>query len=482
MRLNDTVAVDEDVVDARIDVLANDQGKDPILVESVGPALRGTARLVDGRVLYTPSREFGGPDSFVYFMSDASGDVDWATVHVRVNPVNDPPEAYQDDFSVMANSMDNPIDVLDNDFDVESKPHMYFLDQQGPYPISAVITKPPAHGTLVLQQEGTFLYTPEPGYAGTDSFRYQADDGQDLSNETLARIHVLRPEGHKWVQEPDLTQNGIAICVDSSGDVYRIGADDFLCTRCGPITNVVIWGSWLGDEKGKIRNIHLSFHADDPIGEDGSDRENLYSKPDKLLWQADFQPDQFTEEHFATVQRGEYWWDPATRQLIESGDREIWKISVEIDPTEAFQQQGTRQRPMVYWLDVHVDAVDGRFAWKTRPRGEHFNDDAVFRMEGQLPSDWIELRYPIGHPYHAYGFEDLVLDARYVVGDSFMTSDLLVHARPFQWSNGIWTDQGFARVEDRGLAGGSGKEMQTNNINLDFDFDRAIQGLSLIHI
>jgi hypothetical protein len=35
----------------------------------------------------------------------------------------------------------------------------------------------PAHGTLTLNADGSFTYTPAAGYSGTDSFTYVANDG-----------------------------------------------------------------------------------------------------------------------------------------------------------------------------------------------------------------------------------------------------------------------------------------------------------------
>jgi hypothetical protein len=47
----------------------------------------------------------------------------------------------------------------------------------------------------------------------------------------------------------------------------------------------------------------------------------------------------------------------------------------------------------------------------------------------------------------------------------------------FQWGNGNWTDQGFARIVKDGNAGGSGKEVWVNNINLCFgtSFERGLE-------
>ena len=47
----------------------------------------------------------------------------------------------------------------------------------------------------------------------------------------------------KWVQLPDMTPMGL----DVKATQPNIVADDFLCTKTGAITNIQVWGSWLGD-------------------------------------------------------------------------------------------------------------------------------------------------------------------------------------------------------------------------------------------
>ena len=44
--------------------------------------------------------------------------------------------------------------------------------------LTANIYSFPLHGALTLNQNGTFTYTPSPGFYGTDQFTYQADDGR----------------------------------------------------------------------------------------------------------------------------------------------------------------------------------------------------------------------------------------------------------------------------------------------------------------
>ena len=47
--------------------------------------------------------------------------------------------------------------------------------------LSAEVTTPPLHGELALAADGSFVYTPEGSYVGTDSFEYRASDGSYAS-------------------------------------------------------------------------------------------------------------------------------------------------------------------------------------------------------------------------------------------------------------------------------------------------------------
>jgi hypothetical protein len=101
----------------------------------------------------------------------------------------------------------------------------------------------------------------------------QAFDGEVEDHEVLWRP---LPPNTKWVQLPDVSRHGIDIRVDDG----RIAADDFECRETSLLTDVHLWGSWKGDEVGEIRNVHLSVHADDPVGDAGTDPQNEFSKPE----------------------------------------------------------------------------------------------------------------------------------------------------------------------------------------------------------
>ena len=54
--------------------------------------------------------------------------------------------------------------VLGNDSDIDGDT------------LTAVLVSGPAHGTLALNSDGSFTYTPSANYNGSDAFRYKAND------------------------------------------------------------------------------------------------------------------------------------------------------------------------------------------------------------------------------------------------------------------------------------------------------------------
>ena len=68
----------------------------------------------------------------------------------------------------------------------------------------------------------------------------------------------------------------------------------------------------------------------------------------------------------------------------------------------------------------------------------------------------------------ALRFEDLQPGTTFRVGDGFSEAGVGVSGEAFEWSSGQTTDGGFARAETGGQAGGSGQDLQVNNLNLRF--------------
>lgn len=68
--------------------------------------------------------------------------------------------------------------------------------------LTAVLDQAPANGDLLFNTDGTFTYTPAPGFTGDDSFSYVADDGRVSSSPALVTITV-REVNHEPIAQPD---------------------------------------------------------------------------------------------------------------------------------------------------------------------------------------------------------------------------------------------------------------------------------------
>ena len=106
-----------------IDVLSNDRDPDgdQLRIASVGAAEHGTTAVVSDGIQYAPELNWHGTDRFTYTVSDESGVTATATVTVTVLPVNDPPEAVDDEAETLEDEA-VVVDVLANDTDADGDP------------------------------------------------------------------------------------------------------------------------------------------------------------------------------------------------------------------------------------------------------------------------------------------------------------------------------------------------------------------------
>ncbi|PYR72641.1 MAG: hypothetical protein DMF87_27575 [Acidobacteria bacterium] len=182
--VNDPPVAADDVAttmeDTAVDVvvLANDTDVDgdTLSLTGVGPAARGTAVVnANGTIHYTPAPNDDAADSFTYTITDGHGATATATVRLTVVAVDDDPVA-SDDVATTAEDTAVIVAVLSNDHDPDSPV------------LSLTGVSTPAHGTALINANGTISYTPDANFNGADAFTYTLEDGGGHS--ATARVSV----------------------------------------------------------------------------------------------------------------------------------------------------------------------------------------------------------------------------------------------------------------------------------------------------
>ncbi|MBI5165103.1 MAG: tandem-95 repeat protein, partial [Magnetospirillum sp.] len=185
-----------------IDVLANDHRQsgaaaalDAPQIVAISTPAHGTAVLsADGtKVLYTPTANYSGADSFTYTVSNTDTITDpldssktitkvttsQATVSLTVTAVNDAPVAGADVGTAASSSSAVTVKVLSNDTDVDG-------DTLSVVANSVVhVGSGAAKGLVAIQTDGSVKYQPttsawaslDDGETGSDTFTYTVSDG-----------------------------------------------------------------------------------------------------------------------------------------------------------------------------------------------------------------------------------------------------------------------------------------------------------------
>ncbi|MCK6394415.1 cadherin-like domain-containing protein [Zoogloea sp.] len=160
-----------------IPVLSNDSDpeNDPLTVTSATiPPEQGAVTVnPDGTLDFIPAPNFHGTAVITYTISDGHGGTDTATVTIQITPVDDVPIAVDD---VLETQEDTPLSgsLTGNDTPSGDGGNVW-----------AKATNP-AHGSVVVNPDGSFIYTPNPDYHGPDSFTYTITDADgDVSTATV---------------------------------------------------------------------------------------------------------------------------------------------------------------------------------------------------------------------------------------------------------------------------------------------------------
>jgi hypothetical protein len=152
------------------------------------PASHGTASAsgtgTSKTIIYTPTVDYNGSDSFVVQVSDGHGGIDSITVNVIITPVNDAPvitEGTSTDVTMSKNGIPIPFDLTLHATDVDTDT------------LTWSVSTPASHGTASASGTGTskaIVYTPTTNYTGTDSFVVQVSDGNGGTDTIVVNVTI----------------------------------------------------------------------------------------------------------------------------------------------------------------------------------------------------------------------------------------------------------------------------------------------------
>lgn len=201
---------------------------------TVTPAVIATAHgsvnlLADGSFIYTPGADYFGADTFDYTLLDGQGGSDTGTVNLVINPVNDDPVAYNDDFATDEDVALSGNVLADNGHGADSD-----VDGDVLSVVAADITTV-NNGVVQLLADGNFTYTPAVNYFGVDTFDYTLLDGHGGSDTGTVYLTVHSVNDDPVAQDDDfsgdedmavggnvLADNGHGADSDADGGVLSV--------------------------------------------------------------------------------------------------------------------------------------------------------------------------------------------------------------------------------------------------------------------
>ena len=372
---DDTATVDEDG-DVTTNVLANDTGLGDggLTVTIEVAATSGTAVAQgDNTVLYTPTADFNGTDTYSYRVEDADGDFAVAVVTVTVAPVNDAPVA-QAQSRTMNENTTVTITLTGTDIDVPAQQLTFAV---GTAPTNGALGTITSTGLTTA----TVDYTPTADFVGPDSFTFTVDDGTATSAPATVSITV----------------ENVAVCGDGLLEGLEACDDDNEDPGDGCSAACLVEDGWDCDGEPSL----CTTVCGDGIvvaGEEECDDENAVDT-DGCTTQCVAGP-VCTVAIFADGDR--FATDPATGHCYVSFDGEqtsfaeaqtacvavtghLVSITSEAEQTIAASVQNPAENP---WIGLADEIVEGSFGWVT---GEAlgYTNWSMSQPDGGDPEDCV---------------------------------------------------------------------------------------------
>ncbi|WP_313805025.1 Ig-like domain-containing protein [Sphingobium sp.] len=194
--------------------------------------------LNDNTLLHTGANDGSLTDSFAVVVTDTDGSTDSASLDVTV--VDDVPTAVDDSAGQLTENAAVTINIFANDT----------AGADGVNLASGVVLETgPAHGTAVYQGNGVFLYTPNAGAEGSDSFTYTITDGDGDKSTATVTINLLQ-DSTPTVSVSDMTvsEAGLPGGTQAVGDSETATGSMTIATGGDALTRVEVQdknGAWV---------------------------------------------------------------------------------------------------------------------------------------------------------------------------------------------------------------------------------------------
>lgn len=131
----------------------------------------------DGTWVYTPNKDYYGDDSFTVKVDDGEGGTAVSTVYVKINKCSDDKAPATNDSSL----------VTDKNNKLNGKVNINNPDKDN---LIYTIEKDPLHGSVTLNKDGTWIYTPNKDYCGNDSFVIKIQDSNGMISTSIINVKI----------------------------------------------------------------------------------------------------------------------------------------------------------------------------------------------------------------------------------------------------------------------------------------------------
>ena len=158
----------------------SDAEGDPLSILNITNTVNGAiyVNLNNGFINYYTLPEFCGVDTIRYAVSDGNFII-YDTLFLTINCVNNAPSQGNETLTVQENSgTTNTVDLLANNIDPEGDV------------LTITSMQTPLNGTLTANGDGTYAYTPNADYCGTEVLAYVVSDGVNNVTDYLT-INVV---------------------------------------------------------------------------------------------------------------------------------------------------------------------------------------------------------------------------------------------------------------------------------------------------